>query len=186
MLYKHLNISYYYDIICGNQKNQKKNIKQKEIKFTFAWCSWIFDLMSDGRDTTKVKFTHEPFTSARYPFDNLNWSECRNKVPLHEPLDTATLQESDRPCDSITFAVYLISFQKDNLPCNRGPIFMRFDVPRHWKIFQFKKWDRICYRDIQPHLLLLFIPSLVHFLLKILRVLLKCCCGFPPEIFIKI
>ena len=44
---------YYYDIICVNKKI-KKEITQKETKFLFAWCSWIFDLTSDGRDTMNV------------------------------------------------------------------------------------------------------------------------------------
>ena len=48
-------------------KEQKsKNITQKEIKFTFAWCSWIFDLTSDGQDTTITIFTHQSFPSERY------------------------------------------------------------------------------------------------------------------------
>ena len=39
---------------------------QKEIKCPFVECSWIFDLTSDGRDTSIIKFTNESFTSARY------------------------------------------------------------------------------------------------------------------------
>ena len=57
---------YYYDMICGKQKNKKKNIMHKEIKFQFAWRSWIFDLMSEGQDATIVKFTYELFPSTRY------------------------------------------------------------------------------------------------------------------------
>ena len=43
------------------RKARQKNITQKEIKFPFGWCSWIFDLTSDGQDTTIIKFNHESF-----------------------------------------------------------------------------------------------------------------------------
>ena len=48
------------------RRTKKKNITQKEIKFPFAWCSWIFDLTSDGWDTTILKFIHESFPSTQH------------------------------------------------------------------------------------------------------------------------
>ena len=48
------------------KEEKKKNITQKEIKFPFALCSWIFDVTSDGRDTTIVRFTYESFPISWY------------------------------------------------------------------------------------------------------------------------
>ena len=49
-----------------SKRTKKENVTQKKIKFPFAWCSWIFDLTSDGRDGLIVKFTDESFPSTRY------------------------------------------------------------------------------------------------------------------------
>ena len=49
-----------------SKEQKKKKINQKKIKFPLAWCSWIFDMMPDGWDTTIVKFTHKLFPCAWY------------------------------------------------------------------------------------------------------------------------
>ena len=50
------------------RKARQKNITQKEIKFPFGWCSWIFDLTSDGQDTIIIKFNHESFSIIQYKY----------------------------------------------------------------------------------------------------------------------
>ena len=48
-------------------KGQKlKNITRKDIKFPFAWCSWVFDLTPYSWDTTIVNFTNDSFPSVDY------------------------------------------------------------------------------------------------------------------------
>ena len=44
-----------------SKRKKSKNITQKEIKFLFAWCSLIFDLTDDSRDTTIKKIPISSF-----------------------------------------------------------------------------------------------------------------------------
>ena len=46
--------------------NKKYEHHAQGNKFPFLRCSLIFDLTSDGQDTTIVKFTHELFPITRY------------------------------------------------------------------------------------------------------------------------
>ena len=48
------------------KEQKKKNMAQKEFKFPFLWCSLVFNLTADVRDTTIVIFIHESFPSTQY------------------------------------------------------------------------------------------------------------------------